>query len=282
MRDPEGSQSHPLRIHHADELRHCLLQTPGCCLWHAEAQPCCPMALWEAGGTWVLWVLPSPCKHPGQTLLCLQVPGCCGDGDHGDSMFPAPMVTPGTFPTVVPAGRGGQWGHALPRPASPHQSETGEPLPLPQPIRAQGPSSSQPIPGGGGAEGSTAASPPANQRPAVPVGEGGAGPHGGRGTALEARPALGEGLQVQGCAVGACGQDVGNVLPQESGPVDAPAGRCEPIGHPGETAPPGCPPKMGESTTPLSIPTSPSLLLLCGWQDLLWALAIPAAGRAAL
>lgn len=65
--------------------------------------------------------------------------------------------------------------------------------------------------------------------------------------APEARPALGEGLQVQGCAVGARGQDVGDILPQESGPVDA-----------------------------------PGLLLLCGWQDLLRALAIPAASRAAL
>lgn len=96
-----------------------------------------------------------------------------------------PTVTPGTgpFPTVAPAGHRGQWGHALPRPASPHQSETQEPLLLSQPIRARHTSSSQPIQGGGGAEGSMAASPPANGRPAVPTGEGEAGRHGGCGTA---------------------------------------------------------------------------------------------------
>lgn len=83
---------------------------------------------------------------------------------------------------MVPAGRGRGRGDtpcpALPHPASLHQSETRELLLLPQPIKARHPSSSQPIRGGGGAEGSTAASPPANQRPAVPAGRGGGG---GRG-----------------------------------------------------------------------------------------------------
>lgn len=100
--------------------------------------------------------------------------------------------------------------------------------------------------------------------------------------ALEAWPGLGEGLQVQGCAVGTRGQDVGDVLPQESGPIDAPAGRCGLVGHPSNAAPPGFRPKTGVSITPLTIPASPGLLLLCGWQDLLRALAVPAAGGAAL
>lgn len=250
VKDPKGGQPHPLRIHHADELRHCLPQTCGCCPWHAEALP---RALWEAGGTRVLWVPLSPHNYPGQTLLCPQVPGCRGDGDHGGQQVPCPLcpvVTPGMgpFPTVGPAGRGGQGVGTRPAPPCfPHQSETRELLPRPQPITAQHPSSSQPIRGGGGAGGGMAASPPANRRPAAAAGGwgglGGAGHHGGCGTWL----GLGEGLQVQGCAVGARCQDVGDILPQESGPVD-----------------------------------TPGLLLLCGWQDLLRALAVPAAGRAAL
>lgn len=110
-----------------------------------------------SAGPWVLWGRGSL----GQHVPC---PLC-------------PTVTPGTgpFPTAAPAGHREQWGHALPHPASPHQSETPEPLPLPQPIRAWRPSSSQPIRGGGGAEGSMAVSPPANRRPAVPAGRGGRG-----------------------------------------------------------------------------------------------------------
>lgn len=179
VKDPKGGQPHPLRIHHADELRHCLPQTCGCCPWHAEALP---RALWEAGGTRVLWVPLSPHNYPGQTLLCPQVPGCCGDGDHGRQQVPCPLcpvVTPGMgpFPTVVPAGRGGQGVGTRPAPPCfPHQSETRELLPRPQPITAQHPSSSQPIRGGGGAGGGMAASPPANRRPAAAAGGwGGAG-----------------------------------------------------------------------------------------------------------
>lgn len=119
VKDPKGGQPHPLRIHHADELRHCLPQTCGCCPWHAEALP---RALWEAGGTRVLWVPLSPHNYPGQTLLCPQVPGCRGDGDHGGQQVPCPLcpvVTPGMgpFPTVGPAGRGGGGSGDTPCPA---------------------------------------------------------------------------------------------------------------------------------------------------------------------
>lgn len=250
VKDPKGGQPHPLRIHHADELRHCLPQTCGCCPWHAEALP---RALWEAGGTRVLWVLLSPHNYPGQTLLCPQVPGCCGDGDHGGQQVPCPLcpvVTPGMgpFPTVVPAGRGGAGSGDTPCPAL-----------LPPPIRDPGaapaPSANHspaPIlftanPRGRWGRGRHGRFPASQSAPGCGCGGwgglGGAGHHGGCGTWL----GLGEGLQVQGCAVGARCQDVGDILPQESGPVD-----------------------------------TPGLLLLCGWQDLLRALAVPAAGRAAL
>lgn len=55
----------------------------------------------------------------------------------------------------------------------------------------------------------------------------------------------GGGLQVQGCAVGAGGQDVGDVLPQEAGPVDRPAGRQGITDRPTLLLPPGSPPKWG-------------------------------------
>lgn len=90
----------------------------------------------------------------------------------------------------------------------------------------------------------------------------------------------GAGLQVQGCAVGAGGQDVGDVLSQEAGPVDWPAGRRGLTGCPHTAAPPKVPSKMGVS--PSSSPSaSPGLLLLCGRRGLL-ALAAAAAGGAAL
>lgn len=45
------------------------------------------------------------------------------------------------------------------------------------------------------------------------------------GRAGRAGRALGRRLQVDGGAVGAGGQDVGDVIPQEAGPVDAPVGQ---------------------------------------------------------
>lgn len=95
---------------------------------------------------------------------------------------------------------------------------------------------------------------------------------------------LGRRLQVDGGTVGTGCQDVDDILPQESGPVDGPVGQVvsphSPLGDSFRETSPVLALQDGIATTPGR--PSPGLLLLRLQQCLLPALAAAAAGRAAL
>lgn len=194
MKDPKGSQSHPLRIHHTDELRHCLLQTCGCCLWHAEAQLCCSMMLWESGGTRVLWECCHPTSTQGSPCSVCGSLGAVRTGIMGAacSLPLVPHGDPG-HRTLAHRGPCRAQGTVGTRPAPPCF-----PPPIRDPRAAPAPSANQSLvpilftanPRGRWGIGQHGCFPASQSAPGCARGEGGAGPHGGRGTAPSRRGRL--------------------------------------------------------------------------------------------
>lgn len=114
MRDPEGSQSHPLRIHHADELRHCLLQTPG-----TQRLSCA--APWRCGRLGAHGCS-GFCHHPtstqGRPCSAGRSLGAVGTGIMGAACS-LPLVPHGDRRHLPHRGPCGAWGTVGTRPAPP-------------------------------------------------------------------------------------------------------------------------------------------------------------------